>query len=104
MLYSESLHAFLSAVQTFGSVNTNQISTCRTGPTAILLVDKMPDTPFLYLYQVFYHAHAIFFTISLIQVFQALTGKAWAGTITVFSLSFCTESQGTHLAAPGVGC
>lgn len=75
----------------------------RAGPSAVLLPDKPPDTSFLDLLQVLYHAHTVFLTIPCIQVFQARTGKNRAGMITVFPGAFRAETQCTGPAAFGVG-
>ncbi|MDX2429674.1 MAG: hypothetical protein QNK35_02000 [Bacteroides sp.] len=83
---------------------TNQISTNRAGPAAILIPDKLPDAHFLYLHQILYHTHAIFFAISLIQVFQAPAWKGSTGRITVFTITFSAETQHTLPAAFGVRC
>ena len=54
---------------------TDKISTNIAGPAAVFIPDELPDTYILDLNQILYHAHAIFFTISLVKVFQALTWK-----------------------------
>lgn len=83
---------------------TNQISTNRAGPAAILIPDEMPDAHFLNLYQILHHAHAIFFSISLIQAFQAPTWKRSTGRITVFPFTFRTKTQNTLPVAFGARC
>ncbi len=77
----------------------DQISTNIADPATILIPDEMPDAGLLNLYQILYHAHAIFLTISLIKIFQALTWKGRTGMITVFPLAFCAETQSANPAA-----
>lgn len=83
-------------------MHTYQISANITGPAGTLIPDELPDAGLLYLVQILNHAHSIFLAVSLIQVLQALTWKGWTGMITVFTVSFLTETQCTRPAAPGV--
>ena len=45
---------------------TDQISTDSADPADVLIRDELPDTQVLYLHQILYHAHAIFYAISRI--------------------------------------
>ena len=82
---------------------TDQISTDGADPAGVLIPDELPDTQILYLHQILYHAHAIFYPISLIKVFQATTREGRTGKIAVFPFTFSTVTQSTFLAAFGVG-
>jgi hypothetical protein len=80
-------------------VHTDQFSAIGTGPPAVLLPDKFPDTHSFYLFQVLNHAHAILAPVSFIQVFKALTGKYLTAVIAVFPFAFGTETQGAIFTA-----
>ena len=45
---------------------TDQISTDSADPASVLIPDELLDAQVLYLYQILYHAHAIFCAISRI--------------------------------------
>jgi len=80
-------------------VHTDDLPTDAACPTLVLISDELPYALFFNIQKILHHAHAIFGPISLIQVFQSLTGEGRTAMITVFTLAFRAETQGALSAA-----
>ena len=59
-----------------GQMNGQNRVALRTGPFFLLVFNKAPDPEFLNMIEVLKHAHPVFETIALIQIFQSFAGKA----------------------------
>ena len=65
-----------SARQTLRFMHTDQLAASWAGPFFLLGSDELPHAGFLYVVEIFDHTHAVLRSVSLIQVFQRVAGKA----------------------------
>ena len=66
-------------------VNTKYRAALRTRPSFDLLSRELPDTELLYGLEIVDHAHGVFGSIPLVQVFQCGTRKAFTGVAVLVS-------------------
>lgn len=83
-------------------MHADQLCAGRACPARVLISDELSYSQVFNLQQIIQHAHAIFSSISLINVFQSGAGKDSAGVITVFAVAFAAETQRALLAASGI--
>jgi len=81
------LTPLMSAGKALGFMDTEQLTALRTGPAFLFIACEMSYTEFLYVHEIFNHAHAVFGSIALIQVPQPVAGKpVTAETVPGFTL------------------
>ena len=66
-------------------MNTKYRAALRTGPSFGFFFRELPDAELLYGLEIVDHAHGVFGSIPIVQVFQRSTRKAFAGVAVLVS-------------------
>ena len=69
-------------------MNTDNFTTFGTNPFLFFIPNEMSDPKFIYHFEIIDHAHSIFGSVSLIQLFQPGTGETITTIGTVLGFAF----------------